>query len=112
MKKTVFEITKMDCPSEETLIRMKLSGISSIVTLDFDIPNRKLTLFHSGETDLIEKSIHALNLGAKRISTEPTELTDFEETADQKKLLWIVLGINFAFFAIEIITGFYTGQYI
>ena len=95
----------MDCPSEETLIRMKLSGISSIVTLDFDIPNRKLTLFHSGETDLIEKSIHALNLGAKRISTEPTELTDFEETADQKNLLWIVLGINFAFFAIEITTG-------
>ncbi|MFA7648860.1 MAG: cation transporter, partial [Flavobacteriaceae bacterium] len=40
MKKTIFEITKMDCPSEENLIRMKLDGISSIVNLDFDIPNR------------------------------------------------------------------------
>ncbi|WP_417197885.1 hypothetical protein [Bizionia sp.] len=30
MKKTIFEITKMDCPSEENLIRMKLDGISSI----------------------------------------------------------------------------------
>jgi len=51
MQKTIFEITKMDCPSEENLIRMKLDAISSIVNLDFDIPNRKLTVFHSGETD-------------------------------------------------------------
>jgi len=41
MNKTIFEITKMDCPSEENLIRMKLDGISSIANLDFDIPNRK-----------------------------------------------------------------------
>jgi len=45
MQKTIFEITKMDCPSEENLIRMKLDAISSIVNLDFDIPNRKLTVF-------------------------------------------------------------------
>ena len=51
----------MDCPSEENLIRMKLDGISSIVNLDFDIPNRKLTVFHSGEIDQIEKSILELN---------------------------------------------------
>ena len=66
MKKTLFEITQMDCPSEENLIRMKLDGISSIVNLDFDIPNRKLTVFHSGEIDQIEKSILELNLGGKK----------------------------------------------
>ncbi len=44
----------MDCPSEENLIRMKLDGISSIVNLGFDIPNRKLTVFHSGVTLDIE----------------------------------------------------------
>ncbi|MFY9281559.1 MAG: cation transporter, partial [Bacteroidia bacterium] len=63
MKKTIFEITKMDCPSEENLIRMKLDGFSSIANLDFDIPNRKLTVFHSGEIDQIEKSVIELNLG-------------------------------------------------
>jgi len=57
MNKSIFEITKMDCPSEENLIRMKLDEISSIANLDFDIPNRKLTVFHSGETDQIEKSV-------------------------------------------------------
>jgi len=66
VKKTIFEITKMDCPSEENLIRMKLDGISSIANLDFDIPNRKLTVFHSGEIDQIEKSVIELNLGGKK----------------------------------------------
>ena len=105
MQKTTFEITKMDCPSEENLIRMKLDGISGIANLDFDIPNRKLTVFHSGEIDPIEKSISELNLGGKKISTEQTEQTAFEEHTSQRKLLWTVLGINVVFFIIEMTTG-------
>lgn len=105
MNKTVFEITKMDCPSEENLIRMKLGDISNIKNLDFDIPNRKLTVFHNGQIDSIEKSIIELNLGGKKISTEPTTQTEFNEDSSQKKLLWTVLGINFAFFIIEMTTG-------
>lgn len=95
----------MDCLSEENLIRMKLDGISSIANLDFDIPNRKLTVFHSGEIDQIEKSVIELNLGGKKISTEQTEKTEFKENANQKKVLWFVLTINFAFFVIEMTTG-------
>lgn len=105
MNKTIFEITKMDCPSEENLIRMKLDGISSIANLDFDIPNRRLTVFHSGETNQIEASVLELNLGGKKISTEQTNEIDFKENANQKKLLWSVLAINFAFFIIEMATG-------
>ncbi len=95
----------MDCPSEENLIRMKLDGISSIANLDFDIPNRKLTVFHSSQIDQIEKSVMDLNLGGKKISTEQTEQTDFKENTNQKKLLWSVLIINFVFFIIEMTTG-------
>lgn len=105
MNKTIFEITKMDCPSEENLIRMKLDGISSIVNLDFDIPNRKLTVFHNEEIDQIEKSIMELNLGGKKILTEQTEKTKFNENSNQKKQLSTVLVINFAFFLIEMTTG-------
>ena len=105
MQKTIFEITKMDCPSEENLIRMKLDGISSIAKLDFDIPNRKLTVFHSGEIDQIEKSVIEMNLGGKKISTEQTDQTAFEEHSSQRKLLWTVLLINFVFFVIEMATG-------
>ena len=105
MNKTIFEIAKMDCPSEENLIRMKLEGFSSIANLDFDIPNRKLTVFHNGEIDQIEKSVLELNLGGNKISTEETDQTEFNENSNQKKLLWTVLGINFAFFLIEMTTG-------
>lgn len=105
MYKTIFEITKMDCPSEENLIRMKLIEITSIVNLEFDIPNRKLIVFHEGETEKIEQSIFELNLGGKKISTEESTQTNFTENTNQRKLLWIVLSINFAFFLIEITTG-------
>ena len=33
MQKTVFKISKMDCPSEENLIKMKLSDIEGIKKL-------------------------------------------------------------------------------
>ena len=95
----------MDCPSEENLIRMKLDGISSIANLEFDISNRKRTVFHNGEIDQIEKSVLELNLGGKKISSEQTEQTEFKENANQKKLLWTVLAINFAFFLTEMTTG-------
>ena len=108
MEKTVFEITKMDCPSEENLIRIKLDGISSIQYLDFDIPNRKLTVFHNGEVDRIEEAILELNLGGQKRSTEVVDKTEFVENTNQKKLLWAVLGINFGFFVIEMITGLFS----
>jgi|TARA_B110000908_G_scaffold33740_1_gene40437 Co/Zn/Cd efflux system component len=105
VKKTIFEIAKMDCPSEENLIRVKLDGISGIENLEFDIPNRKLTVFHCEEIDQIEKSIIELNLGGNKISSQQTEQTEFKENTNQKKLLWSVLTINFAFFIIEMTTG-------
>ncbi len=105
MEKSIYKITQMDCPSEENLIRMKLDGISDIKHLDFDIPNRTLTVYHNGLADEIEQSIIALNLGGKKVKTVETEEAEFSENANQKKLLWTVLSINFAFFLIEMTTG-------
>ena len=105
MKKTVFKISKMDCPSEENLIRKKLDGISDIRHLEFDIPNRRLTVFHSGEAQLIEDSISDLKLGEQQISSKNSDQTLFNEDGNQKRLLWSVLAINFAFFIIEMTTG-------
>ena len=108
MHKTIFKITKMDCPSEENLIRMKLDDIPSIANLDFDIPNRKLIVYHSGDIAQIETSIIDLKLGCRKISTEQSEQTDFKENTNQKKLLWSVLAINFTFFIVEMITGVFS----
>jgi Co/Zn/Cd efflux system component len=96
----------MDCPSEENLIRLKLEGLTNINALDFDLSKRKLTVFHEGEPLAFEHLIFELNLGAKKISSEETNELKIESPEKQRKLLWIVLAINFAFFLIEITTGF------
>ena len=86
----------MDCPSEENLIRMKLEDISGIENLEFDIANRKLTVFHYDDIDQIEKSIIELNLGGIKISSEQTQQIEFNKDTNQKKigmsLLQHVLG--------------------
>lgn len=105
MKESQFNISKMDCPSEENLIRVKLSEITSIAHLDFDIPERRLTVFHKDELERIEQLLLELNLGSELIESNPTNRKDFGENKLQRKLLWAVLIINFSFFGIEIVSG-------
>ncbi len=107
-QKTIFKISKMDCPSEESLIRMKLADFSSIQHLDFNLADRTLTVFHTDELQSIDKALHALNLDSQQISTEAIEQIHFEEENNQRKLLWWVLSINFSFFLIEISTGLFS----
>lgn len=106
MDKTVFEIAKMDCPSEENLIRIKLNDIESVQNLDFDIENRKLMVYHVGQLNEIETAIHQLNLNSRLLETNQTNQTVLSESSNQRKLLWTVLLINFGFFIIEVTTGF------
>ena len=61
MKKTPFNIPKMDCSAEEQLIRMKLDGNPEIKKLDFDLPGRKLEIYHDGHTEHIEGQLRELN---------------------------------------------------
>ncbi|MGD9993726.1 MAG: cation transporter [Salinivirgaceae bacterium] len=107
MKKSQYHISKMDCPSEENMIRMKLDGLQTIKKLDFDIENRNLTVYHSEEDKEIFIRLESLNFGAKLSYTksiDENELT-IESSEVQSKLLWSVLIINFGFFIIEMTTG-------
>lgn len=106
MYKTEFNISKMDCPSEENLIRMKLSAFP-ITQLEFDLEKRNLTVYHENEIGPIEKALAELDLGSIKLNTSETDYTDVQEdTHKQRTLLWSVLIINFAFFVIEMLTGF------
>ena len=105
MQKTVFKISKMDCPSEENLIKMKLSDIDGIKQLDFNLEERILTLYHNADVNIISNSIKELKLNETLISSEETDTIITESTRSQSKLLWTILIINFAFFIIEMSTG-------
>jgi Co/Zn/Cd efflux system component len=108
MQKTTFKISKMDCPSEEQMIRMKLADLKNISLLDFDIPNRQLTVFHSENYDQIFQRLNDLKFDTSvldSISADNHEITT-DQTKRERNLLWQVLAINFFFFALELTTGF------
>jgi Co/Zn/Cd efflux system component len=96
MKKSTFIISKMDCPSE-TYTQVKY--------LDFDIPNRKLEVYHIDAIGEIRSSIAELNFNETLKGTEEAEPPVMEDQSKQKKILWWVLYINFGFFVIEMTTG-------
>lgn len=111
MKKTIFNITQMDCPSEEQLIRMKLQNYDTIKSLDFDIPNRKLDVYHSENPESILSALETLNLNTTLISTEESDAAiEADNNKSQRKVLWIVLIINFVFFGLEMLFGIFSNS--
>ena len=105
MYKTLFKISKMDCPSEENLITIKLNDINGVVSLDFDLRERTLEIFHSSDIKIIEDAIKELNLNESKIRTEEVDMYIDQSKNIQSKLLRAVLIINFIFFLIEMSTG-------
>ncbi|GAB1359021.1 cation diffusion facilitator family transporter [Porphyromonadaceae bacterium] len=101
----------MDCPCEENLIRMKLQDDTSIKHLDFDLAKRILVVTHENDNTDFVAELESLNLGAK---LQETSVADSNVVADspaqQRKVLWLVLAINFVFFLIEITTGIISGS--
>lgn len=104
MEKSCFKITQMDCAAEETLVRMKLQAINTIASLDFNLSKRELIVFHTGHFNEINAALNELNLGSTLIHSEETFETPPEQTS-QRRLLWLVLIIDFVFFIVEISTG-------
>lgn len=70
---STFSIPKMDCPSEENLIRMALSNVGGVGALSFDLAGRRLTVVHSGEASLINEKLLPLNLGATLLGTSEVD---------------------------------------
>lgn len=68
MQKTTFNIPKMDCPSKERMIRMKLEGLTTIQTLQFDLSGRMLEIRHTGRYDNLLAALESLKLDAKVVS--------------------------------------------
>ena len=109
MQKTTFNVAKMDCASEEQMIRMKLAGFDRINSLRFDVPSRTLDVYHTGDYQPIYEALDNLRLNAKLVETNAAGDFSPEKTSggnEERKLLWQVLAINFSFFVAEIIAGF------
>jgi Co/Zn/Cd efflux system component len=108
---TVFSVPKMDCPSEENLIRMSLHGVSGIKNLQFDLGKREVTILHTADTASILSRLAHLNFGAKLNFTKAADIEAFDskdpviKSLEEAQLLKLLLAINGAMFVIELITG-------
>lgn len=114
MQKTLFSVPKMDCPSEEKLIRMALSGHAAVKSLSFDLNKREITVGHEGDYPSILKLLEPLNFGARILSShildsfaESARCEAFEEASapGEAKVLRILLAINALMFVFEITLG-------
>lgn len=106
MNKSIFQVAGMDCPSEEQLIRMKLADKQDIERLQFDIPNRKVTVLHKGDAEPITHALAELRLDSRLLETEDADLAELTDEAPRdRRLLLTVLAINGFFFALEVLAG-------
>lgn len=106
MNKTVFRVAKMDCSAEEQLIRLKFGGHEAVASLLFDLPARRLTIFHTGTVAPLARTLDGLRLDSSFVATEDVGLAELTEDAPtDRQLLWTVLLINAFFFLLEVGAG-------
>src|SRR5690606_23321693 len=82
-----------------------------IELLEFDIPNRKLNVYHNENPELILSALETLNLNTTLHSTEVSDINiEAVTNNNQQKVLWTVLIINFLFFGIEMCFGLFSNS--
>ncbi len=62
---SVYAVPKMDCPSEERMIRLALNGFEEIRALSFDLSNRRLKVVHDGEVEPVTSKLKTLGLAPR-----------------------------------------------
>ena len=107
---TKLSVPKMDCPSEENLIRMALANVEGIRALNFDLAAHTLGVTHQGSVEAVLSCVVPLGLGAQLISSEPIVYADqpqiepIDDASEAQTLRWL-LAINGLMFLVEIVWG-------
>ena len=71
LQQSTFTLPKMDCSSEENLVRMALGGKDGIKSLSFDLPARQLKVVHTSAPEQVLEVLQPLSLGASLQGTAP-----------------------------------------
>lgn len=114
MKKTKFEVTKMDCPSEERMVRMALESESDIKRLDFNLRAHEVTVIHETTAEHILSLLDPLGYGAKISDSGDLNETDENSSAlpkssvvSESKVLKQLMAINGFMFLSEFVVGWF-----
>lgn len=96
MKQATFYIAKMDCPTEEQLIRNRLRSVEGIDRLDFDLMRRELTVAHRLDDDkTILRALDSLGMEPRIRGEEGAEAAaEKEGAAPVPRAAWVVMGVS------------------
>lgn len=105
-----FSVPKMDCPSEESMIRMALAELPGIGAPRFDLANRVLEVIHLGAPAAILERLEPLHLGAALRDSAPASIAPHDaarrhEDASEARTLRLLLAINAVMFILELVVG-------
>lgn len=108
LRRSTFEIPKMDCPSEERLIRMSIGDTAVVKELAFDLQGHRLAAVHTGAAEEILHLLAPLDMGARLAASEVLEqhvaAEPHGDAAETRVLVWL-LAINAFMFLVEIVVG-------
>lgn len=103
-----FRVGDMDCPAEESLVRMALDGQAH--GLEFDLLERTVSVWHAVPVEEIEVRIARLGMGCERLASGPADGAPVAKVSDpvaeRRALSWL-LAINAAMFVIEGLAGWW-----
>ena len=93
MRQSVFVITNMDCPTEEALIRKRLSSVPGISELAFNLMERRLTVDHSLQDE--QPILGALReIGMQVTTPDACRACDAGEAPAVSKKTWALMGVS------------------
>jgi cation diffusion facilitator family transporter len=97
----------MDCPAEESLVRTALEGVDGVRGLDFDLPQRSLTVWHSGDAAAVLRILEPLGLEARVERTDAAEEAEVPGVHDraEARTLRAAMALNAAMFVVEATAG-------
>ncbi|WP_058048581.1 heavy metal translocating P-type ATPase [Janthinobacterium sp. Ant5-2-1] len=91
-----YRIANMDCPTEERLIRNKLSNMAGVVGLDFNLMNRVLDVHHTlASLATVEAALHGIGMQAIPMEADAPVARDPDEgkLSGLQKGLLLVSGL-------------------
>ncbi len=89
-------IQKMDCPTEEALIRKAIANTPGVVSLDFDLVNRVLTVNHTlTQTSSIDGALDSIGMAGVPIDDKNvgSKTQAIEEPPSVSRRQWLMMGI-------------------
>lgn len=96
----------MDCPAEETLVRMQLRDIEGVEQVAIDLPSREVVVIHDTDSNRVSAALEDLELGSLQLGDTWTDRPEGGVAPPNERVaLLVAVAINGAFFVVEFLAG-------